>query len=90
MTRLVHALEHGSVVIYYDTPGDEVMAMIKDWVELYPDRWEGIVGTPLPGLGSTVVLSAWTKALRLDPFEPTVAAAFVDAYRGRGPENPMR
>jgi hypothetical protein len=37
-----------------------------------------------------VVLTAWRKILKLDTFEPASAAAFVDAYRGRGPENKVR
>jgi hypothetical protein len=58
--QLVHALEHGNVVIYYDTLGEEV------------------------------VLTAWTKTLRLEPFDAALAAAFIDRYRGRGPEHPVR
>ncbi len=53
-------------------------------------RWAGIVVTPKSGLGETVVLTAWTRVLRLKPFEPEAAAAFIDAFRGRGPERPVR
>jgi len=88
--RLVHALEHGNIVIYYDEPGDEVMARLREWAGIYDNQWSGIVVTPEPGLGESLVLSAWTRRLRLDAFEPAVAAAFIDAYRGRGPENPVR
>lgn len=42
------------------------------------------------GLGQRLILTAWNKILRLDHFDPAVAAAFVDKYRGRGPENPVR
>ena len=28
--------------------------------------------------------------LKQDTFDAAGAAAFIDAYRGRGPENPMR
>ncbi|MEM7222423.1 MAG: DUF3105 domain-containing protein [Pseudomonadota bacterium] len=89
-TRIVHSLEHGNVVIYYDRPGDDVMEMIEDWVGLYPGQWDGLIATPSPGLGSAVMLNAWTKSLELDPFDPIAAAAFIDTYRGRGPENPVR
>ena len=43
-----------------------------------------------PDGGEAIVLTAWTKRLRLDPFDPAAAAAFIDAYRGRGPEHPVR
>ena len=89
-TRLVHALEHGNIVIYYDRPGDETMATIKEWVDLYPGMWDGLLASPSPGLGSAVLLNAWTKSLKLEPFDPIAAAAFIDTYRGRGPENPVR
>lgn len=88
--KLVHALEHGNVVIYYDEPGKDVLTRLRDWAGTYDNRWSGIVVTPAPGLGESIVLAAWTKRLRLESFEPEVAAAFIDAYRGRGPENPVR
>ena len=87
---LVHSLEHGLIVIYYDHPASEVLDTLKAWARLYPAAWSGVVMTPKPGLQSTIVLTAWTKVLRLQTFDPDAAAAFVDAYRGRGPENPVR
>lgn len=89
-TKLVHALEHGSVVFYYDRPRPEVMDQLRDWAALYSGTWDGIVVAPLPGLGEMVVATAWQKRLNLSPFDAAAAAAFADAYRGRGPENPAR
>lgn len=88
--ELVHALEHGNIVIYHDEPGDAVMERLRSWAALYDNQWSGIVVVPAPGLGESVVLTAWTQRLRLETFEPAAAAAFIDAYRGRGPENPVR
>ncbi len=88
--RLVHAVEHGNIVIYYDKPGDDVRQTLDSWTDLYGAQWSGIVVTPAPALGRAVVLTAWRKVLRLDPFDGAAAAAFVDAYRGRGPEHPVR
>lgn len=88
--QLVHALEHGNIVIYYDEPGEAVMERLRRWASLYDNQWSGIVVTPAPALDESIVLTAWTKRLRLDEFRPDVAAAFIDAYRGRGPENPVR
>jgi hypothetical protein len=89
-TRVVHALEHGNVVIYYDQPGDEVIDTLKIWTGLYTGQWDGLLAVPMSGLGESLILTAWTKELRLDTFEPALAAAFIDAYRGRGPEHPVR
>jgi hypothetical protein len=89
-TQLVHALEHGNIVVYYDEPGTEAMAMLRDWVDLYEGPWSGIVATRMPGLGKKVVLTAWTRKLELKAFDAAVAAAFIDDYRGRGPEQRVR
>lgn len=88
--NLVHSLEHGNVVIYYDTPGEESIQTLRDWASLYSGVWDGVVIARSPGLGEAVVLTAWTKLLRLESFDAAGAAAFLDLYRGRGPENPVR
>ncbi len=88
--NLVHALEHGGIVIYYDAPGDDALATLQDWTALYPGRWDGVVATPMAGLGESLMVNAWTKELRLERFDAAAVAAFIDAYRGRGPENPVR
>ena len=87
---LVHALEHGNVVIYYDRPGDVALSALRAWAGLYDDQWGGVIAIPAPGLGPAVVLTAWRNRLRLEAFDAAAAAAFVDAYRGRGPEHPIR
>ncbi len=88
--RLVHAVEHGNIVIYYDTPATGVLDTLKRWAGLYDAQWSGIVVTPMSGSGETIVLTAWNKTLRLEPFDAAAAAAFIDAYRGRGPERSVR
>ncbi|MDZ7748558.1 MAG: DUF3105 domain-containing protein [Halofilum sp. (in: g-proteobacteria)] len=88
--RLVHALEHGNIVIYYDDPGEDAMGRLREWAALHDGQWSGIVVVPASGLGSSIVLTAWTKRLQLDELRTELAAAFIDAYRGRGPENPVR
>ena len=89
-TMLVHSLEHGMVVIYYDRPSADAMATLEDWSSLFGGPWSGIVVTRQPGLGDQLVLTAWRKSLTLERFDAPAAAAFIDAYRGRGPENPVR
>lgn len=88
--RLVHSIEHGMVVIYYETPGEAVMDTLEFWASLFAAEWSGIVVTPKKGLGSEIVLTAWRRRLRLPEFDAASAAAFVDAYRGRGPEQRVR
>ena len=87
---LVHAVEHGSIVIYYGEPTPETVARLKDWTGLYRGVWDGVVATPRPGLGQGVMMTAWRKRLQPKTFDAKSAAAFIDAFRGRGPENPVR
>ena len=89
-TKLVHSIEHGMVVIYYDAPPSEALAMLKEWAGLYTGPWSGVVLTPAPGIGEELVLTAWNRTLRLKTFEAAPAAAFIDQFRGRGPERPVR
>lgn len=88
--ELVHALEHGYIVIYIDEPGDDALSLLKDWASLYRGHWDGLVVVPRAGLGEKVVLTAWRHRLDQESFDAEVAAAFVDHFRGRGPENPVR
>lgn len=87
---LVHAMEHGHIVIFYGEVGEDGLATIRDWVQTWRGNWDGVVAVPRPDLGTGVDLAAWTRFLRLPEFDAAAAAAFVDRYRGRGPENPVR
>ncbi len=89
-TLLVSALERGAVVIYYDKPQPLAIETLRDWASLFRGDRDGIIVVPHPGLGSETVLTAWDKRLRLAPFDPSAAAAFIDAFRGRGPEKRVR
>lgn len=88
--RLVHSLEHGHVVAYYGDVSDEVLDTLDNWTRRFPGDWDGFIATPMKDIGEAVVLTAWRHTLRLDPFDPALAAAFIDKYRGRGPENKVR
>jgi hypothetical protein len=88
--KLVHALEHGNIVAYYDQPEPAVRTQLETWTKRFSGQWDGMVMVPRSGIGKTIELTAWTKVLRLDTWDAAAAAAFIDAYRGRGPENPVR
>jgi len=84
--KLVHALEHGTIVIYYENPPAAVLTELKRLVALYPTG-AGIIVTPLSGLDETLILTAWTKILRLPTFDSNQVQTFIDSFRGHGPEN---
>ncbi len=88
--RLVHSQEHGHIVIYYDQLDPADRDILNGWTGLYTGQWDGVIATPMPGIGRRVVLAAWGRLLRLRKFDANAAAAFIDAYRGRGPEQRVR
>jgi hypothetical protein len=98
-SQVVHNLEHGGVAIWW---GPKVPAATVDQLEtFYRESPDGMIGTPFPGLGDKVVLTAWTGSpstyyrdgdygmghiATCTTFDEAAFAAFRDAYRGEGPE----
>jgi hypothetical protein len=97
--RVVHNLEHGSVVIQYgrNVPPADVNA-IGDW---YRENPNGLLVAPLPGLGDEIALAAWTTDFnatgtrvtsergvlaKCPRFDPEAFDAFVGEYGFKGPE----
>ena len=89
---LVHNLEHGNVVIYFDpekiekSNSEALMALPKK----HPGQWDGVVVVTKKGMEQPLILTAWRAALRLKAYDAEKIAAFLDAFLGRGPENPIR
>ena len=80
----MHSLEHGAVWVTYDPdlPADDV------------DRLEALAGenpyllvSPMRGLPSPVVASAWGLQLRVDSVADELLGAFLVQYQ-QGPQNP--
>jgi hypothetical protein len=83
-------MEHGHIVIFYGDVGDDNLAVIEEWASSWRGNWDGVVAVPRPDLGTGVDLATWTHHIRMESFDAATAAAFMDRYRGRGPENPVR
>jgi hypothetical protein len=92
--NLVHSLEHGYVVIYYDpaalTP--EAEASLRAWARNHQERFNAVIVAPNPNDDpeSAYVLTAWTVMLRSDEYDAEQVRAFLAEYKGRGPEHPVR
>jgi hypothetical protein len=80
----VHSLEHGAVWIQYRQDLDEAA---KDRFRQIADREPFILASPVPNLDSSVVLSAWSKQLRLDSVDDPRFNQFLEAFI-RGPQAP--
>ncbi|WP_049979783.1 DUF3105 domain-containing protein [Halolamina rubra] len=94
LEELVHTLEHGAVVIYYDpaTLSDEEEASLRAWSSNYQGTWQSVVVAPNPNDDprGDYVLTAWTHRLVLEDYDAEAVHAFASEYLGRGPENPVR
>jgi hypothetical protein len=63
---LVHSMEHGGVVIWYNTGNTQVVQQLTALTESNIQRGKQVVLTPYPGMeADTVAVTAWT---RLDKF----------------------
>jgi hypothetical protein len=91
---IVHTLEHGAVVIYYDPDAlsPEAEESLKQWANTHTGTWNSVVVVPSTdeSVDSPYVLTAWRHSLRLSEYEIEVVRAFLAEYLGRGPENPVR
>lgn len=92
--HLVHSLEHGAIVVYYDPDSitDEARQSLREFAAANPDSWASVivVENPVENPQSDYVLTAWRHSLRMDDYDPEVVQAFMAEYIGRGPENPVR
>jgi hypothetical protein len=93
---LVHALEHGAVMLAYDCPQGcdaEVMAMqaFVDGLEPDPACIAPVVNrliiVPDPALDVPFAAAAWGHMLKAQCFDEELVAAFVEAHYASGPEN---
>lgn len=89
--RLVHAMEHGRVIIRYvpDLPEDQQLALKG----VFDEEPGGMIMVPDPDLkdgGYVVAVSAWQNlagCAKYDPLVLDVVRNFRDTFRGNGPEN---
>lgn len=89
---IVHNLEHGNIVVFYDPErlNSEDEAYLTRLTRTYTGDWDAVLAVPRQGMTHPFILSAWRHLLRLDTLDRVLVEAFMDAYRGRGPENPVR
>lgn len=93
---LVHGLEHGAVVIFYDCPegcADEV-AEAQAFIDDLPadprcsaDVGHQVILVPKPDLGARWAAAAWGYSLTSSCFEASYFGQFYEEHAGHGPED---
>ena len=94
--RLVHNLEHGHIVVYYncsglsDTACEELRDGIREAMEaagVVPStRTLKIVAVPRPGMENMITYTSWGKLYRAETFDREELLLFVKQNRNRAPE----
>jgi hypothetical protein len=80
----VHNLEHGAVIIWF---GPKVpQATIVKINELYAEDPNGLIVAKHPKLGDDIALVAWTHVARCPRVDEDAVKAFIETFRGKGPE----
>jgi hypothetical protein len=80
----VHALEHGTVVIWHQPTLDaNVLADLRATVNRFDDR---VILSPNQQLTDPVVATAWLRLKAYDGANPELEE-FITTYRNRGPES---
>ena len=91
---VVHALEHGAVVVYYDP--DAISPTAREYLRgaasEYTDNFASVIVAPHPADDppAPYVFTAWEHRLQLSEWDEGAAKAFMSEYLGRGPERPVR
>jgi hypothetical protein len=95
--HLVHNLEHGHVIIWYNCTGlsDDACTTLKNDIQSVMSRAGPslVTGTPKvdavprPTMTTQLALTSWGRLLRLDRFDANKILSFIRAFRDTAPEN---
>lgn len=92
--ELVHSLEHGYIVVWYDPSAlsSDAEENLRTYSNEYTGRFKGFIAVPNPSDDpeANYVLTTWGKRLTMDQYDEDTVRAFTAEYIGRGPENPVR
>jgi hypothetical protein len=83
--NMVHALEHGTVGIFYkpSLPRADIRT-IESIVRDYDGR---VLSAPYEGMPSDIAVVSWGEMMRLNALDERAMRAYIAAFRGRGPED---
>ncbi len=89
---LVHNLEHGNIVIYFDRSvlSESDLKPLFNLAKKHIGQWDGILLVERNDKKHPIILTAWRAMLRLKKVDMKRILSFEDTFRGRGPENRVR
>ena len=84
--RQVHNLEHGGVMIQYNSEDEVLIARLEEFAQRQVGFPCYLVVAPYPDMETTIAVTAWTVLDHMEEYDDIKFQAFVDAYRNNGPE----
>lgn len=92
--NIVHSLEHGAVVIYYNESAmnESARTSLQEFANTHTGTWRSVIVVPNTNESaeSDYVLTAWRNRLYMDSYDARTVFEFLSEFLGRGPENPVR
>ena len=83
--QLVHAMEHGFVILWYQPtlPAEEMATLER----VSDQRGRELIVVPRRSLGGPIAVTAWHRRLLCSSIDATAVDQFVERYRDKGPES---
>ena len=87
---LVHTMEHGGIVIYYDpaTVTEDQRDELRAIIQPHLGNFSTVAAVPRDDPAFPIILTAWRHRQRLQTYDANQIRDFIDLFLGRGPENP--
>jgi flagellar basal body-associated protein FliL len=83
---LVHNLEHGDIVIYYQPALSEETKEHLKYLSTFTEKGSGVIVVPNDDIEGEVVATAWTKKMMLPLFDEEKLGQFIYEFIYEGPE----
>lgn len=85
---VVHNLEHGHVVIFYDCSKLTDCQRSKEQLQQLAERYRNwkVTIVPRQNADAAIAVAAWGRLDKLENFDEERITAFISAWRDRGPE----
>ena len=84
--RQVHNLEHGGIMIQYNTEDPNLITQLRRFAQKQSDFPCFLIVAPYPDMQITVAVTAWRVLGTMDSYDEERLQEFVDSYRNKGPE----
>jgi hypothetical protein len=83
---LVHNLEHGDIVIYYQPALSAETKEHLKYLSTFTEKGSGVIVVPNDDIKGEVVATAWTKKMTLPVFDEEKLSQFIYEFIYEGPE----